>query len=185
MCLEHSSTLPYSGKLLREKTFAFRYKTRILRRKLSRIAPVQLLCRCGPRACATYPHTCNVRIADCKIFWRKLSRMVLKPRKTRKFSPSKVFRFTVSATHFNTTQYMSLYTSMEIRTCTCTYGCFWWFDHPSLILDTVWNQCVSCRSGLGIIWLAFYCLNLICSIFPRIEDRACIFFRDLFDTASK
>ena len=51
--------LPYSG--LREKTFAFRYKTRILRRKL---APVQLLCR--------YGH---------KIFWNKFSRMVLKPAK--------------------------------------------------------------------------------------------------------
>ena len=78
-----------------DKTFAFRYKTRILRRKLLRIAPVQLLCRCGPRARVTHPHTRNVRIADCKISWRKLSRMVLKPRKTRKFSPFKVFRYTV------------------------------------------------------------------------------------------
>ena len=58
--------IPYSGKLSREKTFAFRYKTRISRIKLSLIAPVQLLCRCGPRACATHPHTHNVRIADCK-----------------------------------------------------------------------------------------------------------------------
>ena len=31
----------YSGTFLREKTFAFRYKTRISRRKLSRIAPVR------------------------------------------------------------------------------------------------------------------------------------------------
>ena len=32
--------LPYSGKLSREKTFAFRSKTRISQIKLSQIAPV-------------------------------------------------------------------------------------------------------------------------------------------------
>ena len=42
----------------------FRYKTRISRRKLSPIAPVQLLCRCDTRACATQQYTRNVRIAD-------------------------------------------------------------------------------------------------------------------------
>ena len=48
-----------SGKLSREKTFAFRYKTRI-----SRITPVQLLRRCGPRAWATHPHIYTQR-AHC------------------------------------------------------------------------------------------------------------------------
>ena len=66
-CYYEKYNIPYSGKLSREKTFAFRSKTRISRRKLSLIAPVQLLCRCGPHACATHPHTCNVHIADCKI----------------------------------------------------------------------------------------------------------------------
>ena len=82
--LVNGTNVPYTvwRKLSREKTFAFRYKTRISRRKLPRIAQVQLLCRCGPRACATHPHTRNVRIADCKISRRKLSRVVLKPRKT-------------------------------------------------------------------------------------------------------
>ena len=32
--------LPYSGKFSRDKTFAFRYKTRNKRRKISRIAPI-------------------------------------------------------------------------------------------------------------------------------------------------
>ena len=35
--------VPYSGKLSREKTFAFRYKTRILWRKLLWIAPVPII----------------------------------------------------------------------------------------------------------------------------------------------
>ena len=91
----------YSRKLSREKTFEGEnvrgrlVQTRISRRKLLRIAPVQLLCRCGPCACTTHPHTRNVHIADCKISQRKLSRMVLRPRKMRKFSPSKVFHYTV------------------------------------------------------------------------------------------
>ena len=60
--------------------------------KITQIAPFQLLCRCGPRTCATHPHTRNVRPQN---FADKFSRMVLKPQKTRKFSPSKVFRYTV------------------------------------------------------------------------------------------
>ena len=55
-------------KTLEKKTFAFRYKMRISRIKLSRIATIQLLCRCSPRTCATHPHTCNVRIVDLAKF---------------------------------------------------------------------------------------------------------------------
>ena len=42
-----SGIISYSKKISTEKTFTFWYKTRILRRKLSLIAPVQLLCGCG------------------------------------------------------------------------------------------------------------------------------------------
>ena len=35
--------------------------------KITWIAPVQLLCRCGPRTCATLPHTRNVRPQNLQI----------------------------------------------------------------------------------------------------------------------
>ena len=60
------STCHYEYRIV--KTFAFRYKMRISRIKLSQIATIQLLCRCSPRTCATHPHTRNVRIVDLAKF---------------------------------------------------------------------------------------------------------------------
>ena len=73
--------IPYSGKLLREKTFAKMASIKILRRKLSRIRAIdQIWVACARMRCS----------------WRKLSRTSTYPRNSRKFSRTKVSRYTVA-----------------------------------------------------------------------------------------
>ena len=70
--------LPYSGKLSREKTFAnwlkYDFRGENFRRLLAFAVP---------------------KDATPQISQRKFSRIATKPQKSRKFSPSKVFRYTV------------------------------------------------------------------------------------------
>ena len=71
--------LPYSGKLLREKTFTNWWKIQFSQRKLSWIA-----------------HFCCAKRMPClKISQRKLSQIATKLWNSRKFSPSKVSCYTV------------------------------------------------------------------------------------------
>ena len=66
--------------------------------KLSRIAPVQLF-RCGLRACATHPRTHN---ADIRISQNFAKNTFADGTETApKFTPSKVFRYTVARTYIH------------------------------------------------------------------------------------
>ena len=76
--LEGLRTIPYSGKLLREKTLA-NWWNHDFRRENFR----GLLTFAAPKD------------ATPQISQRKLSRITTKPQNSRKFSPSKVFRYTV------------------------------------------------------------------------------------------
>ena len=85
--------------ILYRKADNFNFEGEISWRKLSRF--VQLLCRCGRKISA------------------KFSRMVLIPRKPRKFSPSKVFRCTDTSRLKNANNYIQLFarlTSCSILT---------------------------------------------------------------------
>ena len=74
-----SLTIPYSGKLSREKTFANWRKRRFSRKKLSRIA-----------------RWCRRQNTPClPISRRKLSQIATKPRNSQMFSSSKVSLYTV------------------------------------------------------------------------------------------
>ena len=74
-----SCSIPYSGKLSREKTFANWWKYNFRRENFR-----------GLHAFAM-PKDATPQISQ-----RKLSRIATKPQNSRKFSPSKVFRYTVS-----------------------------------------------------------------------------------------
>ena len=73
------SSIPYSGKLSREKAFATCWKIRFLRRKPSGIALL-------------LPHQ---RMPRPQISWRKLSQMATKPQNSPKFSTLKVSHYMV------------------------------------------------------------------------------------------
>ena len=79
--IEHTSEIPYSGKLSREKTFANWWKIQFSRRKLSWITCFY------HAACQRMPHP--------KISLRKLLRIATKSQNLGKFSPSKVSHYTV------------------------------------------------------------------------------------------
>ena len=73
------AVIPYSGETFKGENFCELVKIQFSQRKLSRIA--RFCCAKGYHA--------------PPILWRKLSRIAKKPQNSRKFSPSKVFRYTV------------------------------------------------------------------------------------------
>ena len=85
--------IPYSGKFSRKKTFTNWWKIWFLWRKLA--------------DCSLVP----CRRAPCpQILWRKLSQIATKLRNSRKFSPSKVFHYTV-VNYLNCHQLIKLLTN--------------------------------------------------------------------------
>ena len=78
-----STSIPYSGKLSRENTFANWWRTRI--RGETFVDCLVLPIRCG----------CDRRFSP-----RKLSRIDANPQNLRKFSPSIVSRYTVSGVQY-------------------------------------------------------------------------------------
>ena len=142
--INHARYILYSGKLSREKIFAnwwkYNFRWENFRGLLAFAAP---------------------KDATPQISRGKLSRIATKPRNSRKFSPSKVFRYTVTAENPQLiTAYECDFQYIAKEEKICHPICVWY-----------WNQSPLGLGGSGLRGYTFGWYTFTCS-FPLSEDSS-------------